>query len=85
MTPLAWCVSGHEGGHDFSIDDGNGYYGSFQFTYSTWLAAIQAMKVVGWPTRADLATPAQQTAAFTFWWAIHPSAWQADWATCGGP
>ena len=74
MTPLAWCVSGLESGHDFSINTGNGFYGGFQFVTSTWLA-VQRMMGVYWAPRADLATEAEQVAAFDYYSAIDPGAW----------
>lgn len=48
-----------ESSGDWNINTGNGFYGGLQFTQSTW----DAYKPAGAPTRADLASTADQVAA----------------------
>lgn len=45
-----------ESGGNWHINTGNGYYGGLQFSRSTW----NAYRLSGYPSRADLASKAQQ-------------------------
>ena len=83
MTRLAWCVSGMESDHRFHINTGNGYYGGYQFKTTTWQWTQRRMRVHFAP-RADLATPAQQTAAFRYLAPRDPSAWPTSLPACTG-
>lgn len=83
MTPLAWCVSGLESNHEFHIDTGNGYYGGYQFSYTTWLN-VQTMMGVYYASRADLATRKQQTAVFNYYEPKNRLAWPQTVPACGG-
>ncbi len=42
LNPFLLCVIQRESGGDYSINTGNGYYGAFQFSQSTWNVAAQA-------------------------------------------
>lgn len=41
LNAFLQCVIQRESGGDYSIDTGNGYYGAFQFSQSTWNLAAQ--------------------------------------------
>jgi len=41
LNPFLQCVVQAESGGDYSINTGNGYYGAFQFSQSTWDFAAQ--------------------------------------------
>ncbi len=41
LNPFLQCVIQRESGGDYSINTGNGYYGAFQFSQSTWNIAAQ--------------------------------------------
>jgi peptidoglycan hydrolase CwlO-like protein len=41
LNPFLLCVIQKESGGDYSINTGNGYYGAFQFSQSTWNIAAQ--------------------------------------------
>ena len=41
LNPFLQCVVQAESGGDYSINTGNGYYGAFQFSQSTWNLAAQ--------------------------------------------
>jgi len=41
LNPFLLCVIQRESGGDYSINTGNGYYGAFQFSQSTWNLAAQ--------------------------------------------
>jgi peptidoglycan hydrolase CwlO-like protein len=42
LNPFLLCVIQRESGGNYSINTGNGYYGAFQFSQSTWNLAAQA-------------------------------------------
>ncbi len=42
LNSFLQCVIQRESGGDYSINTGNGYYGAFQFSQSTWNVAAQA-------------------------------------------
>ena len=42
LNPFLQCVIQRESGGNYSINTGNGYYGAFQFSQSTWNIAVQA-------------------------------------------
>jgi hypothetical protein len=41
LNAFLQCVIQRESGGDYGIDTGNGYYGAFQFSQSTWNIAAQ--------------------------------------------
>jgi resuscitation-promoting factor RpfA len=83
MTRLAWCVSGLESNHNFQANTGNGYYGGYQFSYSTWLIAQRMMRVF-YAAHADFASVSQQTAVFNYYEPRYPGAWPYTVRACGG-
>lgn len=76
---FATCVGNRESGSSgsYRANTGNGYYGRYQFDQQTWQAA-------GGRGRADLASPAEQDAAFARWYPGHPTAWPLTGPACGG-
>jgi hypothetical protein len=77
----AWaCIAQHESGGNPAINTGNGYYGMYQFTQQSWLAAGGG----AYAPRADLASAGAQTAvaqrlqAMSGW-----GAWPSTSRMCG--
>lgn len=71
------CIAAHESGGNPSEDTGNGYYGAYQFTLSSWAAAGGT----GLPQDASLATQtaaAQRLQQLQGW-----GAWPVSSAACG--
>ena len=69
-------VAACEGGGDWSINTGNGYYGGLQFTTGSWLAAGGGR----YAARADLATKGQQIAVAE---KLLASQGPGAWPVCG--
>jgi LysM repeat protein len=74
------CIASHESGSNPATNTGNGYYGMYQDTQSSWVAGGG----LAYAPRADLASPAAQTTvnqriqAQQGW-----GAWPASSAACG--
>jgi hypothetical protein len=66
-----------ESGDDYSIDTGNGYYGAYQFSESTWLS----LGYSGLPSQA--APAVQDAAAQQLYDRVGWSAWPACSAELG--
>lgn len=80
----AACIRQRESGGNYSTNTGNGYYGAYQFLPGTWQFHVEHPHPLrGWPVRADLASPAQQT--FIVW---RTYIWDGrsfrEWGTAGG-
>jgi hypothetical protein len=72
------CIRYHESGGRWHIATGNGYYGAYQFLWSTWASVM----VRGWPSNPALASPAQQT--FMVWRVyIRDGRSFREWGTAG--
>lgn len=61
-----------ESGDDYSINTGNGYYGAYQFSLTTW----QGLGYGGLPSQAS---PAQQDAAAQ---TLYDEAGWSPWPVC---
>lgn len=58
-----------ESGGNYAINTGNGYYGAYQFSASTWASAASAAGYGQWAgSTADLAPPEVQDAVFAYWY-----------------
>ena len=82
LNPFLQCVIQRESGGNYSINTGNGYYGAFQFSQSTWNIAVQAAGLsylVGVPPSS--ASKAEQDTAAVALYALDGSRpWTGD---CG--
>ena len=80
-TPEQWAqLRACESGGNYAINTGNGYYGAYQFSASTWdsLAARIAPELVG--VLPHLASPGQQDAMAL---ALFQSSGASPWPACG--
>jgi hypothetical protein len=79
------CIRQQESGGNYQENTGNGYYGAYQFSPSTWNESVIG---AGFPQyangRADLAPPYVQDAA-AVWLQAHAGwgSWPATSVACG--
>ena len=50
-TPAVWaCIGAHESGNNPAENTGNGFFGMYQFTASTWLNVMKALGITSYRT-----------------------------------
>jgi hypothetical protein len=79
------CIRQRESGGNYQENTGNGYYGAYQFTPSSWNAAVRGAGYSQYANgRADLAPPYVQDAA-AVWLQAHAGwgSWPVTSRACG--